>query len=169
MPRKVPLSPKHTRAGSPRTETTGRAEHAAQQLQLLFRLLLTSCKDTQQNIFHTALNCKTLLKWKASVFSGLIQYLIHTEQPLFKVYTWTASLTWEASANSPAMFGKLQICYLDCYWMDGSSYLKASLLEHHYWCVVYAGTWPELKQIKSLIHSKNSISKWILKTVLTET
>jgi len=57
------------------------------------------------------------------------------------------------------MLGKLQIHYLDCYRMDGPSYLKASLLKHHYCCVVYAGTWPELKQMKSLIHSKKSISK----------
>lgn len=63
----------------------------------------------------------------------------------------------------PKPFSKIIFhTYLDCYWMDGPSYFKASLLEHHNWRVVYAGTWPEWKHIKSSIHSAKIISKYIL-------
>lgn len=63
----------------------------------------------------------------------------------------------------PKPFSKIIFhTYLDSYWMDGPSYFKASLLEHHNWRVVYAGTWPEWKHIKSSIHSAKNISKYIL-------
>lgn len=80
--------------------------------------------------------------WKDAFFlrAYLFSALFTQNKPLLKVYTFTASLTWQAPANNPSMFGKLQVHYLDGYWIDGPSYLKASLLKHHYWCVIYAGT-----------------------------
>lgn len=64
----------------------------------------------------------------------------------------------------PKPFSKIIFhTYFDSYRMDDPSYFKASLLKHHNWRVVYAGTWPEWKRVKSSVHSaKKNISKCIL-------